>query len=600
MNLEVIELPGQDFVAANQEGVKTVTLGAGATSTTFTVRTVNDNTDEDDGFVEVFVNHGSGYVAGSGDAVDVRDNDEPIPAVSFSLASLSVGEDFGTREVSVDLTEPAPSGGLTLRYRVSGSARAGSSNDFTIQNSGTLSVAAGRRSAAIPVAIRDDTADEDAETVILTLIGGSGYTLGSTTVHTLTITDNDDPPQGTAALDISPVLLSSVPEGGTDSYTVRLTTQPTGTVTVTITSDNADVTVNPASLTFQSSGSGLWSTPQTVTVSALQDSDTSNDSAALLHTPSGGGYGTVTARYLGVTVIDDDTTTRPITPTLPSISISGGSAVTEGGQAVFTVRASTAPTAALTVTLNVADDGTSDFLASGNEGRKTVTIAQSQTSATFRLPTQNDSTDEPNGRVTATVVSGTGYDVGSPSSATVAVNDNDAPPPARRPSISIAGGSAVTEGGNAVFTVSANPAPTAALTVNLNVADDGTSDFLAASNQGRQTVTFTAGAATATFRVPTQNDSNDEPNGRVTARVVSGTGYTVGSPSSANVAVNDNDEPAPVVSISAGPGITEGGTARFTLTATPAASGQHHRSGACEEHQHPLSLRQQQHPDGED
>ena len=573
VNLEVIELPGQDFVAANQEGVKTVTLGAGATSTTFTVSTVNDNTDEDDGFVEVFVNHGSGYVAGSGDAVDVRDNDEPIPAVSFSLASLSVGEDFGTREVSVDLTEPAPSGGLTLRYRVSGSARAGSSNDFTIQNSGTLSVAAGRRSAAIPVAIRDDTADEDAETVILTLIGGSGYTLGSTTVHTLTITDNDDPPQGTAALDISPVLLSSVPEGGTDSYTVRLTTQPTGTVTVTITSDNADVTVNPASLTFQSSGSGLWSTPQTVTVSALQDSDTSNDSAALLHTPSGGGYGTVTARYLGVTVIDDDTTTRPITPTLPSISISGGSAVTEGGQAVFTVRASTAPTAALTVTLNVADDGTSDFLASGNEGRKTVTIAQSQTSATFRLPTQNDSTDEPNGRVTATVVSGTGYDVGSPSSATVAVNDNDAPPPARRPSISIAGGSAVTEGGNAVFTVSANPAPTAALTVNLNVADDGTSDFLAASNQGRQTVTFTAGAATATFRVPTQNDSNDEPNGRVTARVVSGTGYTVGSPSSANVAVNDNDEPAPVVSISAGPGITEGSTARFTLTATPAPAG---------------------------
>ena len=570
VNLDVFEPSSQDFVAANQEGVKTVTLGAGATSTTFTVPTVDDNTDEDDGFVQVSVNDGAGYVAGSGDAVDVRDNDYPTPAVSFSYASESISEDFGTREVSVDLTHPAPPGGLTLRYRVSGTAGAGSSNDFTIQNSGTLSIAAERRYASIPVAIRDDTAEEDSETVILTLIGGSGYTLGSTTVHTITITDNDDPLPNTPALDISPFLLNSVPEGGTDSYTVRLTTQPTGTVTITITSDNADVTVSPASLTFNSAGSNLWSTPQTVTVSASQDSDTRNDSAALLHTPSGGGYGTVGARTVGVTVIDDDTTTRPINPTLPSISISGGSAITEGGNAVFTVRASTAPTAALTVRLNVADDGTSDFLASGNEGSRTVTIAQSQTTATLRLPTQNDSTDEPNGRVTATVVSGTGYNVGSPSSATVAVNDNDR---AVLPSISIAGGSAVTEGGNAVFTVSANPAPTAALTVNLTVTDDANSDFLAASNQGRQTVTFTAGAATATLTLPTQNDSTDEPNGSVTARVVNGTGYTVGRPSNATVAVNDNDVPAPVVSISAGPGITEGGTARFTLTATPAPAG---------------------------
>ena len=50
VNVEVFEPQGQDFVAASHEGVRTVTLNAGATSTTFTVPTVNDSTDEDDGF----------------------------------------------------------------------------------------------------------------------------------------------------------------------------------------------------------------------------------------------------------------------------------------------------------------------------------------------------------------------------------------------------------------------------------------------------------------------------------------------------------------------------------------------------------------------
>ena len=191
VNVEVVEPPGQDFVAANQEGVRTVTLNAGATSTTFTVPTVNDNTDEVDGAVQVYVNDGTGYSAGEGAAVTVRDNDDLIPAAYFGSASSSAAEDDGTHVVQVDLTRPAPSGGLTLRYNVSGTATAGSSNDFTIQNSGTVSIAAGAATATIPVAINDDSSTEPAETVILTLTGGTGYTVGSPSVHTLTIADND-------------------------------------------------------------------------------------------------------------------------------------------------------------------------------------------------------------------------------------------------------------------------------------------------------------------------------------------------------------------------------------------------------------------------
>ncbi len=248
----------------------------------------------------------------------IRDDDAPSqPSASFAAGSSSAAENAGTHNVRVNLSSAAPSGGLTLGYSVSGSATAGSGNDFTIRNSGTLSIAAGARTANIPVAINDDSTQEGPETVILTLTGRTGYTLGTRTTHTLTITDNDTPQPGTPALQLSRNTLS-VSEGGTGSYTVRLATEPTGRVIVNIASDNGDVTVSPSSLTFNPSGGNLWNSPQTVTVSAVQDADSANDSATLTHTASDGGYGGVAAASATVTVNDDDGTNPGPAPSADS------------------------------------------------------------------------------------------------------------------------------------------------------------------------------------------------------------------------------------------------------------------------------------------
>ena len=110
-----------------------------------------------------------------------------------------------------------------------------------------------------------------------------------------------------------------------------------------------------------------------------------------------------------------------------------------------------------------------------------------------------------------------------------------------RPDLTISGGGAVTEGTAASFTVTASPAPTSPLTVNLTVADAAGSDFVAAGNEGSKTVTVPT-SGTATYTVATKGDSTDEPSGSVTVTVVSGSGYTVGSPSSAAVMVNDDDD----------------------------------------------------------
>ncbi|MDE2904963.1 MAG: hypothetical protein OXQ28_02655, partial [Acidobacteriota bacterium] len=258
------------------------------------------------------------------------------------------------------------------------------------------------------------------------------------------------------------------------------------------------------------------------------------------------------------------------TSTDPEVTVTGGSAVTEGGNAVFTVSADPAPTSSLTVTLTVADDATSDFLSAGDEGTRTVTLSGGQSATTLTVATQDDGADEPDGSVTATVAAGNGYRVGSPAAGTVAVNDNDATPQAT-PVVRIAAGDAITEGGTARFTLTASPAPQGPITVRMQVTQSGA--FAGSGQLGTRTVAMGTDG-TAVLTVATVNDTTVETDGSLTATVQTGTGYTPhGTQAAATVAVSDDDTPPvvpPVVSIEAGDAITEGGTAQFTLTASPA------------------------------
>ena len=121
--------------------------------------------------------------------------------------------------------------------------------------------------------------------------------------------------------------------------------------------------------------------------------------------------------------------------------------------------------------------------------------------------------------------------------ATVSVSDDDLPPP----QASITAGSGVTEGGNAVFTITVSPAPAAALTVNLNVSQSGA--YIGASDAGSKTVTVPT-SGSATYTVATVDDAVDEADGSVKVTLNAGTGYAVSSTSgAATVSVSDDEEP---------------------------------------------------------
>ncbi|WP_424833212.1 Calx-beta domain-containing protein [Ruegeria sp.] len=131
---------------------------------------------------------GGGYASVTGTvSVTVTDDDEA--AVGFVEAASTVPERAGTHEVTLrfDVVSAAP---LELRYSLSGTATAG--RDFTAGD-GVLRVPAQAREVTLPVTILDDGEQEADETVVVTLIEDRGgqYRLGSTTTHTLTITDDD-------------------------------------------------------------------------------------------------------------------------------------------------------------------------------------------------------------------------------------------------------------------------------------------------------------------------------------------------------------------------------------------------------------------------
>ena len=661
VSLMIADDTNSDFLAAGDEGAQSVVIAAGQASSALTLTTVQDSDDESDGSVTASVASGTGYGVGSASTATVSVADDDVLPVVGIAGGAGVAE--GGDAVFTLTATPPPQSDITVAVDVADSGDFASSGE-----AGARQVTIGTTGmATLDVATDNDTADESDGSITATVEAGSGYTPSGTNASaSVAVSDDDDP---TLSVAMSPASASEGDTGKTyatvtfgldpvrgEATVFKACLKNTGTAVrgssadyqlvnagsdtpLTLSSDCHTYTLaaNAASGTVRFLIRGdaevepdetvvveLKDPPVGVVVSGTAGTATytilNDDAAPAACVPAGllqkvegyydhnedkpPGYGANWFRVLvafgarspgGWTA--DNRTILPMTaveararqanwfgwgpvadaleclegatPTEPVITVAGGTGVTEGGDAVFTVSASPAPAANLTVSLAVADDGASDFLATSDEGTKTVTIVANQTSATLTFATEDDSTDEADGSVTATVSGGTGYTVGSPSTATVAVADND-PTPQATPVVSITGGNAITEGGTARFTLTASPAPQGSITVDVNVEDSGT--FASSGQSGSRQVTIGTGG-TATLDVATDGDATDEPDGSLTATVRTGTGYAPhDTGGSASVAVSDDDDPPPTlaVSISAGADVDEGGNAGFTITASPA------------------------------
>ena len=163
---------------------------------------------------------------------------------------------------------------------------------------------AGDLSQTFDITIVDDSVDEPDETIDIGWQKSvSAEAIPITFTFIGTFTDND-----TAGVTVSKTSLT-VTEADTtgDSYTVVLDSQPTASVVVTVAGHaGTEVLPAPTTLTFTST---TWNTPQPVTVTAADDTDTANDTVSLTHSAAStdSNYDAIVIGGVTVTVEDPDT-----------------------------------------------------------------------------------------------------------------------------------------------------------------------------------------------------------------------------------------------------------------------------------------------------
>ena len=256
----------------------TIVIAAGETATatdTAAITAVDNAKDEPDRTATVTAtlanSQGAGTVSG---ALLTLEDDDAAPGVTLSVASSSIPESGGSTTVSATLTHPS-SAVTTVTVTVTGG-----SGSYTVGSgaAGTIVIAAGETANATDTATVtavDNEVDAADNTVTVTGTAANAQAIAESETMTvtgagLTITDDD-----TAALVVSPITssttarLRTTEDGGTDTFTVELGSEPTGNVVLAVVSSApTEGTVSVSSLTFTDS---TWNETQTVTLTGVDD-----------------------------------------------------------------------------------------------------------------------------------------------------------------------------------------------------------------------------------------------------------------------------------------------------------------------------------------
>jgi len=165
--------------------------------------------------------------------------------------------------------------------------------------SGALTFTAGNWNTAQTVTLTgaQDGDTEDETVTISHTVSGADY--GSVQAAPVVVTVSDD---DTPQVSISVAALT-VAEGAQGTYTLQLGTQPTGAVTVTPSSGDANVATVSGALTFTA---GTWNTGQSVTVTGAEDANAVDNTVVVSHAVTGADYAAVTAAGVQVTVTDNE------------------------------------------------------------------------------------------------------------------------------------------------------------------------------------------------------------------------------------------------------------------------------------------------------
>lgn len=371
----------------------------------------------------------------------------------------------------------------------------------------------------------------------------------------VTNTDND-----VAEITVHPTSgLNTTEAGGTASFTIVLTSQPTANVFITLSSDDiSEGTVSPTSVTFTSID---WNTPKAITITGVDgpmaDGDITYHIVTNPATSTDPNYNGFNPDDVTVVNLDNDVAGISINPVAGLVTTEGG------GTATFTIVLNTQPTS--DVTIGLSSSNTNE----GNVSPSSVTFTDANwnVARTITVTGTNDFIDDGNIAYTIVTANATSSDADyngmtSPD-VSVTNNDNDVA------GISVTPTSGLTTsetGGTATFSIVLDSQPTADVTINVSSSDPTEGSVSPAS------VTFTSANwnNARTITLTGANDAVDDGNiaySIITTAASSADGLYNGKDAQ-DISVTNTDDDVAGIAVNPTSGLitTEaGGTATFTI-----------------------------------
>ena len=373
----------------------------------------------------------------------------------------------------------------------------------------------------------------------------------------LTITDDDE-----RGVTVSEATLS-IREEDTGEYEVKLNSEPTANVTLTVTGNaGTDVTLTPSSATLTFTPT-TWNRLQKVTVSTADDTDAADDRVTLTHTARGGDYDGETAT-VAVTVTDNEkkSTTVNLSVNPDTVTEGASQTVTVTGELDGAPRGVGEDDIEMTVMVTVmVTSGTAtldtDFTVA-DISKLTISEGRTSGTATFTLTTKDDNIYEPGETVT---VSGTTTEL-TVTPTTLTIKDTDGPPTVTRLEVADASIPIREDGGEATVTVTLSHPSSIETVVGLTVPVGA-----AAVRLSQRELTIPAEAPSGEVTLTAVGNAVDGAHQPVT---VSGRVINLsGSRSPAQVQLTITDDDPPEVSGDTQKDYTEGDTrpvAEYTAT----------------------------------
>ena len=480
--------------------------------------------------------------AGCGD--NIRPGDTTVSLVVNSAATLTTTEAGGTATFTVALSGQPPDD-VTIEL---------GSSDPTEGTTTPATVRLTPDNFDIPVTVtvtgRDDQIADGDQMYNVNVDAGSA---GTETIA-VTNTDNDAP-----GATITPTQgLETTESGDTAEFTVVLNTEPTGDVTVPVTSsDPTEGTSEPTMLVFTPEN---WNAPQTVIVTGVEDAPADGNIA---YTVQLGVTTSTDAAYNGLDFLDPSLTN--IDNDSPGVSVTDDENLrtTEaGGTATFNVVLTSQPSADVTIGVSSSDLGEGTTIA-----QLVFTPDDWDAPHPVTITGVDDALDDGDQSYTIVLAAAVSTDATyaglNPDDVAVVNVDDEAPGFVVTPT----SGLVTTEGGGtADFTIALISAPTADVTVGITSSDPGEGTPSVTS------LTFTPADWFITKTVTVTGVNDDVADGNQPYQILlapatsADPAYNGFDPQDVSVTNNDNDTPGITVTPTNGLLVSElGDTDTFTI-----------------------------------